>query len=77
MIDSKYKIEKMDLSNLLFEKNKVTFQAVSPSVTPEQLSFEGILMDNRLMLTEAHSAKDVLSFIRQSELTKLRALVAH
>ena len=38
----------------------------------ESLKFEGMLIDHRLIIVEAGSKKDTLSFFREDELTKLR-----
>lgn len=76
MINRQRKVETFVIENLSFEKSKITFHAIRNSDPIERLTFEGHLVESRLMLAEAGSKGDILSFVRQDELTQLRALDA-
>ena len=66
------KMEEIVVENILFNEAIVSFQGIRKGDSEKELLFSGSVMGNRLILFEENSKNDVLSFIRQTELTKLR-----
>ena len=75
-IDFNQKIERISLKNISFNKSEISFKGVKEGKSPKELLFSGILLGNRLVLTEKSSKEDVLSFIRQNELSELRGMAS-
>ena len=75
-IDFNQKIERISLKNISFNKSEISFKGIKEGKPPKELLFSGILLGNRLVLTEKSSKEDVLSFLRKNELSKLRGMAS-
>ena len=71
-IDFNQKIKKISLKNIAFNKSTISFRGIKEGKPPKELLFNGLLIGNRLVLTEESSKKEPLSFLRQDELSELR-----
>ncbi len=72
MIDQNQKAAIFKIININFDKSDLSFDGIANNNPSMELKFNGFLLGNRLFLTEEGSKNDVLSFIRQNELTELR-----